>query len=159
MQWNSKFRLPEMYQVFPSRIPPQCQKTSNLVITNTPEINKWKLIQNQPTRPSPHFFETSFILVTPPPLFYFFIVASLSLHSKSDEAITKRNKWQNVCPKYKIRKYNGVDTKVITAANDFIQIRLRRLWANIDVLLCSGSTGEKNQEGRDHRSQRLSAVF
>ena len=55
----------------------------------------------------------------------------------------RRNKWRSVCPKNKIRKHNGVDTKVITATNDFIQIRLQRLGANIEVLLCSGSVGEK----------------
>jgi len=58
----------------------------------------------------------------------------------------RRNKWRSVCPKNKIRKHNGVDTKVITATNDFIQIRLQRLWANIDVLLRSGSTGEKKSK-------------
>jgi len=40
MQWNTKFRFVEKYQVFSSRIPPQCQRTSSPVITHTPEINK-----------------------------------------------------------------------------------------------------------------------
>lgn len=144
MKWNSKFRFVGKYQAFFSRIPPQCQRTSSLVITNTPEINKWKLIQNQPTRPPPLLpFLLKFFYTCRPLLLLFFIVVSLSLHSKSDDAITRRNKWWSVCPKNKIRKCNGVDTKVITATNDFIQIRLQRLWANIEVLLCCGSMGEK----------------